>query len=86
MAIKDAKKRNTVVQVCVRDMRVFHGSPPALHAHGHVPHLIGQLQHYMNDFIAAALSELNRYVSILPDSLRLCQSASIDSELTGTLP
>ena len=40
VAIEYAKQGASVVEVRVGNVRVLHGSAPALHAHGHVPHLI----------------------------------------------
>ena len=39
MAVEDAEKRHTVLEVSMRDVRVLHASAPALHAHCYVADL-----------------------------------------------
>ena len=40
MAIENSKKRDSVVKISMRDVRVLHRSAPALHAHCHEADLI----------------------------------------------
>ena len=40
VSIKDSEERDAAAQVRLGDMRVLHGSAPALHAHGAEPDLV----------------------------------------------
>ena len=40
VAVEYTKQGASILEVRVGNVRVLHGSAPALHPHGHVPHLI----------------------------------------------